>query len=812
MNIYRGSIFEPMNINENRRECGMPQGLRNVGNTCFMNSLLQCYFMVPPLVKEVMMASFDSDSQTTGRYTKFVRALQMLFASMIKSTRKYADPSNLIDTLLDSFGNQVQFGDQQDIGEFHMIIVENIVKGLQTCKQEQGMKLWKSLKEQGKIESLFTGVNAEILFYKENNETKYIQKDVKFGPIILGIEEGDLMSSWKSASKNIIKDYKIMERNTTAKQEIWIQNLPSVLIFQLKRHFFIEGDPTPLKSNACFKFPDVIYPDRFMLQYKDQIKELKKSAKILHLEINELKKKKSTLQYDLDGKISILDALKVVKNFLTSDSGKEVSSDSVSLNEKLEILSNELQRKILDIDNKTQELSQQLDDIYLNFKNHKYCLNSILIHEGAAISGHYYAFIKDFDRPEDLQWRKYNDIFVTDVSQEEVRRISEGFNDSFSSAYCLIYVREELVKPQTGLPLHLFDPGSEKDFADEYSTFLKEDIIDYYEKCNENDDLNRENSIINDQVSKIIQGFNQLYAVDLATFEELNKNKKKFYHPELANCAVYIMSIPNYAHLAKYFRLDNYMWLNFRKTLTNPSLSKLKEKLQEKMAGYGLPDIYLKGAEMNNYSKIYKLYTEEFTDLIYANEIFTQICENNLKFSLKIYAICILQSERELNSIRGELHDIFKSVIVYMVINLYNMCKSKNLNEIIEICECINLIFYKYSSQTIGKEVLSLINQIKTTFIKDFKSTQKEFEQALYNSICEEVNDLTLIKYHNQVEIYQHSLVGYDFFNKNHFEDIERYYKLSNTLTSEYLKREMQIISKIESLKNITLKQIIKNY
>jgi len=44
----------------------------------------------------------------------------------------------------------------------------------------------------------------------------------------------------------------------------------------------------------------------------------------------------------------------------------------------------------------------------------KYNLHSVCIHDGSAIQGHYYSLI--FDRFQD-KWRKYNDIYVEDISE-----------------------------------------------------------------------------------------------------------------------------------------------------------------------------------------------------------------------------------------------------------------------------------------------------------------------------------------------------------------------------------------------------------
>ncbi len=65
----------------------------------------------------------------------------------------------------------------------------------------------------------------------------------------------------------------------------------------------------------------------------------------------------------------------------------------------------------------------------------------MLVHDGhTAEYGHYYSYIYD---KEMQKWRKYNDMNVTEVSEEEVFADSEGGPTSGKSAYCLLYQKGE---------------------------------------------------------------------------------------------------------------------------------------------------------------------------------------------------------------------------------------------------------------------------------------------------------------------------------------------------------------------------------
>lgn len=73
-------------------------------------------------------------------------------------------------------------------------------------------------------------------------------------------------------------------------------------------------------------------------------------------------------------------------------------------------------------------------------KKNLFNLHAILIHEGDAELGHYYAFI--FDRKE-KQWYRFNDYKVTKENEGKVFDESFGGKGLKSCAYGLLYIHEE---------------------------------------------------------------------------------------------------------------------------------------------------------------------------------------------------------------------------------------------------------------------------------------------------------------------------------------------------------------------------------
>lgn len=44
---------EPLRAEDRKREDGTPCGLKNIGNTCYFNSILQVYYNIPAFVESV---------------------------------------------------------------------------------------------------------------------------------------------------------------------------------------------------------------------------------------------------------------------------------------------------------------------------------------------------------------------------------------------------------------------------------------------------------------------------------------------------------------------------------------------------------------------------------------------------------------------------------------------------------------------------------------------------------------------------------------------------------------------------------------
>ncbi|XP_034521691.1 ubiquitin carboxyl-terminal hydrolase 28 isoform X8 [Ailuropoda melanoleuca] len=102
----------------------------------------------------------------------------------------------------------------------------------------------------------------------------------------------------------------------------------------------------------------------------------------------------------------------------------------------------EIEQDIQDLKNCIASTTQAIEQMYRDplLRQVPYRLHAVLVHEGQANAGHYWAYV--YNQPRQV-WLKYNDISVTESSWEELERDSYGGLRNVS-AYCLMYINDQL--------------------------------------------------------------------------------------------------------------------------------------------------------------------------------------------------------------------------------------------------------------------------------------------------------------------------------------------------------------------------------
>jgi ubiquitin C-terminal hydrolase len=96
-------------------------GLLNISNCCYLNSLLQCYFLMDkfkqillsaePLdeIAEVLADNRTKLKRVKGEY-ELLAKLKKFFTIMGLSSKKYLDPTDVLQNLVDSVGDKLSYG------------------------------------------------------------------------------------------------------------------------------------------------------------------------------------------------------------------------------------------------------------------------------------------------------------------------------------------------------------------------------------------------------------------------------------------------------------------------------------------------------------------------------------------------------------------------------------------------------------------------------------------------------------------------------------------------------------------------------
>ncbi|XP_035522677.1 ubiquitin carboxyl-terminal hydrolase 28 [Morone saxatilis] len=164
--------------------------------------------------------------------------------------------------------------------------------------------------------------------------------------------------------------------------------------------------------------------------------------------------------------------------------------------EELHFVKTCLQRWRTEVENDINELkasidrlSQTLEGMYSDntLCQVPYRLHAVLVHEGQASAGHYWAYIYDH---ANQRWMKYNDVSITESSWEELERDSFGGMTN-ASAYCLMYIDDRLptlitddTDDETGQVLHGMDslPSILRRYVHEDNRWFQQELSEWEEQ------------------------------------------------------------------------------------------------------------------------------------------------------------------------------------------------------------------------------------------------------------------------------------------------------------------------------------------
>uniref|UniRef100_A0A2K5PDL7 Ubiquitin carboxyl-terminal hydrolase n=1 Tax=Cebus imitator TaxID=2715852 RepID=A0A2K5PDL7_CEBIM len=475
---------ENPNPNDWRRVDGWSVGLKNVGNTCWFSAVIQSLFQLLVLSYSLPQNVLENcRNHTEKRNVMFMQALQYLFALM-GSNRKFADPSTTLALLKGAFRSSEE--QQQDVSEFtHKLLdwlqdtfqlavtVNRVREGKPFCNNEIFGQYPLQVNGYRNLEECLEGamVEGDVELLPSDHLVKYGQERwfTKLPPVLtFELSWFEFNQSLGQPEKNHNKlEFPQIIYMDRSKELIWnkrecIRKLKEeIKVRQQKLERYVKYGSGP----ARFPLPD-------MLKYVIKFASTKPASEScppesdthmtlplssVHCSVPDQTSKESTStessSQDVESTFSSPeDSQHKSKPLISSRSSMEMPAQPAPrtvTDEEINFVKtclqrwrSEIEQDIQDLKNRIASTTQAVEQMYCDplLRQMPYCLHAVLVHEGQANAGHYWAHI--YNQPSQ-RWLKYNDISVTESSWEEVERDSYGGLRNVS-AYCLMYINDKL--------------------------------------------------------------------------------------------------------------------------------------------------------------------------------------------------------------------------------------------------------------------------------------------------------------------------------------------------------------------------------
>ncbi|CAF4829872.1 unnamed protein product, partial [Rotaria socialis] len=463
-------IIDESDIAE-RKSLDEPAGLKNIGNTCWFNSIVQAVYTLPYFRELILNFRHAITSRELNESEKqaicFTEELRNLFILMLKSPRRSINPDRAIKKFKNTRKLSGADFSHEDCSEFATHLIDLIELAYETIGKNS-MNIDNTTISTNFINPINTFVTGEVIVERnENNSIHEALRQINIQMIDSSNLYDGLEALWLgSADESLSSQQAIIEQR-------WLTRLPPVLFICLNRYRFSQATKQASKIIASFEFYPELYLDRYMLINKNLVLNKRNIARRLYVQLHELEKKlNSYLKHPCNNEsFSLANAIRVVYEYATgcrlnpaiprrSDS---TSFDQATLNrsrqhttipiqashvssEELQFIQNtlpawltEIEAKCANIREEIRRLKSELKQLYneSQLKQVRYTLHAVCVHEGSATLGHFWTYVYHKDRHK----CKWSDVFEDAIGGQRTSNDREA--PRAPSAYLLVYINAE---------------------------------------------------------------------------------------------------------------------------------------------------------------------------------------------------------------------------------------------------------------------------------------------------------------------------------------------------------------------------------
>ena len=266
-------------------------GLKNLGATCYLNSLFQQFYMIPIFQKDIFNFNITDISEKNSQISlkdSTIYNMQLSFANLKKSIMSFYPLISFIKSFKQAFnGEPIHFGVQQDTDEFLSILCDKLEKEAKLLGKDNFLE--NSIK--GKITNEIVSLENDYPYYSQTDEEFYrITLDIKghknLEDALDAYVKGEILDG---DNKYNVEKYK---RKISIKKRTSLKKLGNVVIIHLKRFEFDFYTFQKNKLNDYLKFPLQINLKKWTTVYirKNEVKD--------NTEINITEEEKDNLNDD----------------------------------------------------------------------------------------------------------------------------------------------------------------------------------------------------------------------------------------------------------------------------------------------------------------------------------------------------------------------------------------------------------------------------------------------------------------------------------------------------------------------------------